>query len=318
MQIRVLTGDDIRRALPMKVAIEGMKQAFAQLSSRQAFAPHPSRMEIGYTGLALMLPGRTKQSAAIEIVSIFPHNLASGLPSSYALVVAFDPAHGRPLALLEGSVLEAIAAGAAAGAATDVLARADSEVVAIFGSDEPARMELEAIRAVRPIREARVYSPNREYAAAFAQEMGAQAFSTPPETVAGADIVCTATFKPRPAFPGRHLKPGVSINTVDSYAIDTQDVDGETLRRALVVVDSRKTVLAEAAQIRVPLGTGNLSESLVYAEIGEILAGTKPGRTSAEQTTYFKSCCVGVQNAVAAGLAVERAAAENLGVVVEL
>ncbi len=119
-------------------------------------------------------------------------------------------------------------------------------------------------------------------------------------------------------FDGRHLKPGVHINAIGSFTAEMQEVDVETIRRALVVVDSRESALAEAGDLVLPIRKGEIPASRIHAELGEILAGRKRGRTSADEITYFKSCGLAVQDAVAAGIALKQALAQGLGTVVEL
>ena len=172
MKMRILSAQDVRRALPMVEAIEGMKQAFAQVSTRQAEVPLRGRVDVApQSGTTLVMPAFLAQSGdlAVKVVSVFPHNKQRGEPTIYAAVLVLDAATGRPLALLEGGTLTAIRTGAGAGAATDLLARPDASVVAILGSGVQARTQLEAVCTVRQIREVRVYSPTHEHAVIFAR-----------------------------------------------------------------------------------------------------------------------------------------------------
>ena len=309
MPIRILTDDDVARALPMDLAIEGMKQAFTRLSAGKAVMPLRGRLDLpGSGGILLTMPAYVEPSLAVKIVSVYSHNPARSLPLIHAAVLALDPATGRTLALLEGATLTAIRTGAASGAATDALARSDAQIVAILGSGKQARTQLEAVAAVRHIREARVYSPTREHREAFARETGARAVASSEEAISGADIICTATTSATPVFDGRRLKPGVHINAVGAFSPEKQEVDADTVARSLVVVDSRESAVAEAG----------IPPDRIHAELGEILAGRKPGRSSPAQTTYFKSCGLAVQDAVAAGIALEQATARNLGTLVNL
>jgi ornithine cyclodeaminase len=241
-------------------------------------------------------------------------------------VLALDSETGQPTALLEGGSITAIRTGAGSGAATDVLARPEARVAAILGSGVQARTQLEAVCTVRPIEEVRVYSPNEEHARRFALDRAGQGpvlqsvrvVSTPAEAVRGADVVCAATTSSTPVFDGRDLSPGAHVNGVGSYMPTMQEVDVETLKRALVVVDSRESALAEAGDLIVPLQAGLIAEAHIYAELGEILAGAKPGRTTPEQITFFKSCGIAVQDAVAARRALANAERLGLGSTVEL
>jgi ornithine cyclodeaminase/alanine dehydrogenase-like protein (mu-crystallin family) len=310
----------------MSAVIESMKAAFSQFSTGQAQAPLRSRISIPQrNGLALFMPAYLAQSddLAVKIVTIFPNNVSCGESIIYATVFVLDTATGRPLALLEGSSLTAIRTGAGSGAATDILARPDAKTALIIGSGVQARTQLEAICAVRPIQTVWVYSPNQNHAAAFAAEMAGQGpipadirpTAEVAEAVRSADIICAATTATTPVFNGRDIKPGTHINAVGSFTPEMQEVDTETILRSLVVVDSRESVLAEAGDLLVPLQNGDIEESHIHAEIGELIVGIKDGRTSPDQITYFKSCGLALQDAAAARLALENAAKMNLGTV---
>jgi ornithine cyclodeaminase len=313
----------------MAAAVEGMKAAFSQFSAGQTTVPLRSRIPLPkHNGVALVMPAHLVESddLAVKVVTVFPDNARLGLPVIYATVLVLDPASGRPLALLEGSTLTAIRTGAGAGAATDLLARPEAAVAAIIGSGAQARTQLEAVCTVRSIRQVWVYSLDHLHAEAFATQMAGQGpipadfhiAANPAEAVREADIICTATTSNRPVFDGRHLKPGTHINAVGSYTPEMQEVDTETIRRSLVVVDSRESALAEAGDLLVPLQAGDIEESHLHAEIGDIIRGTKPGRTTPEQITYFKSVGLAVQDAAAARLALQNALAQNLGMIIHL
>ncbi|MDX1613324.1 MAG: hypothetical protein R3300_03380 [Candidatus Promineifilaceae bacterium] len=323
-QLRILSAADVRRALPMDVAVAGMKEAFAQLSAGATQMPLRSRIDVAeHNGVALFMPAYMGQSAglAIKIVGVYPDNVSEGLPMIHAAVLVLDAATGQPLALLEGSTLTAIRTGAGSGAATDVLARDDAETVAILGSGVQARTQLEAVCTVRSIRSVRVYSPTDGHAENFAAAMAGRgpiptdvaAVSDPATAVRGADIVCTATTSHRPVFAGADLASGAHVNAVGSFTPEMQEVDVETIRRALVVIDSHEAVMEEAGDLLVPLAQGQIETSVIHAELGQILNGDMPGRSSSDQITYFKSCGVAVQDVVAAQLALKRATAANLG-----
>ena len=326
MKIRLLSAQDVRRALPMTQAIEGMKAAYASLSTGQAVMPLRSHVGIpDRAGTTLVmpayLPDKDVPSLAVKVVSVFPQNAQRGEPVIYGLVLALDAATGRPLAIMEGSALTAIRTGAASGAATDVLARQDAAVAAIFGSGVQARTQLEAVCTVRPIQEVRVYSLVQEQALALADELAGQGpipanvrvVDDPETAVRGADVICTATTSSTPVFDGRHLSAGAHVNGVGAYLPTMQEVDTTTVQRSLVVVDSRTAVLAEAGDLIIPLQNGDIEADHLHAELGEIIAGLKPGRSSEQQITYFKSVGLAVQDAVAARIVLHNALAANLG-----
>src|SRR3990170_8338334 len=161
MKLRVLSANDVRAALPMPDAVRAMKDAYRQFSSGQADVPLRSRLEIPEMGgVSLFMPAFLHETGdlAVKAVSVFPRNVERSLPTIHALVIAFDAQTGAPAALLEGATLTALRTGAASGAATDLLARPEAGVVSVFGSGVPARTQLEAVSAVRPVERVWIYS----------------------------------------------------------------------------------------------------------------------------------------------------------------
>ncbi|MCA9928143.1 MAG: hypothetical protein KC419_06685 [Anaerolineales bacterium] len=328
MKLRILSAKDVRKALSMADAIAGMKIAFQQLSTQQAIVPLRTHVNIAaHQGTTLIMSAYLQQSddLAVKIASVFPRNVQRGEPSIYASVVVLDAETGRPLALLEGGTLTAIRTGAASGAATDILARPEASVVAILGSGVQARTQLEAVCTVRDIHEVRVYSPTNEHAVLFARELRGKGpvpqlirIMTDPDTaVRGADIICAATTSKTPVITGKLLQPGVHINGAGSFRPSMQEFDEETVLKSLVVVDSREAVWEEAGELIVALNKGLIQKGHIHAELGEIAAGLKPGRTSDQQITFFKSVGVAVQDAMAGRIALQNAIKQNLGTVVD-
>lgn len=313
----------------MAEAIAGMKGAFGQLSSGQANVPLRTQIAVPeHGGLSIFMPAYLQgtDDLAVKVVSVFPDNAQRSLPTIHGVVLALDPQTGRPVALLEGGALTAIRTGAGSGAATDLLAREDAEVVAIIGSGVQARTQLEAVCTVRDISEVRVYSLNPEHARTFATEMAGQGpipgvievDDTAAAAIRNADIVCTATTSSEPVFPGDLLSAGTHVNAVGSFQTTMQEVDVTTIRRSWVVVDSREAAMAEAGDLVIPMEAGEIDRDHIHAELGEIVNGQRPGRTSEEQITYFKSVGVAVQDAVAASIALRNAEQRNLGTIAEL
>jgi ornithine cyclodeaminase/alanine dehydrogenase-like protein (mu-crystallin family) len=260
----------------------------------------------------------------LKIVTLYGENAARGLPRIQALVVVLDAATGTPLAVMDGASLTAIRTGAASGAATDLLARPDASVAAIFGAGPQARTQLEAVCAVRPIRRAMIFDASAERAEALAGAMATQlgipvrAAATPAEALVGADVVCTATTAVEPVFADRDVAPGTHINAVGSYKPTVREIPGETVRRARVVVDSREAALAEAGDLLIPMAQGLIGKDHIGAELGEIVAGLKRGRESPAEVTLFKSVGVAVQDLAAANRVLAVAERLNLGTEVAL
>jgi alanine dehydrogenase len=322
--IRILSHEDVRQALPLRDAIEVMKAAFAQLSTGQADAPLRVALEAPrHHGVTLFMPAHLPAAGrmAVKIVSVFNDNPSQGLPRIHALVVVVDATTGQPVAVMDGTYLTALRTGAASGAATDLLARPDARTVAVFGAGVQGRTQLEAVCAARPIQEAWVYDVAPAPASAFAVEMEqrlalpVRVAGSPSEAAARADVICTATTATSPVFDDADVRPGTHINAVGAYTPQMQEIPIETVLRAKVVVDHRESSMAEAGDLIIPMRQGRMTEDHIYAELGEIAAGLKPGRSAAEEITLFKSVGVAVQDVAAAGAALE--AAQRLGLGME-
>jgi ornithine cyclodeaminase/alanine dehydrogenase-like protein (mu-crystallin family) len=326
----ILNADEVRKALPMRDAIEAMKRAYAALSDGRAEVPLRTRMSIpSHEGLTLAMPAfvearagdATAEALAIKVVSLFPHNPARGLAYIQAAVLVLEPDSGQALALLEGSSLTAIRTGAAGGAAIDLLARKDSHILGIIGAGTQGRTQLEAACTVRDIERIFIYDPDAHKARAVADEMkgrgpvpdAIRVAESPTEAVREADIVCTATTSRTPVFEDEAIKAGTHISAVGSYTPEMQEVPPATIARARVVVDSRSACLEEAGDLILPMRAGRFDASHIHAELGEIVLGQKTGRASADEITYFKSVGIAVQDAVAAQLAVQHARSMKLG-----
>lgn len=329
MELRILSAEAVKKALPMAAAIAGMKAAYKQLSTGQAVVPLRGHLTVApHKGTTLVMPAYLAESddLAVKVVSVFPENRAAGAPAIYGMVMVLEAETGRPLALMEGGTLTAIRTGAGAGAATDLLARPKAAVVAILGSGVQARTQLEAVCTVRSITDVRVYSPTADHVRRFVAEMAGQGpipqrIQAAPDAataVREADIICAATTATEPVFAFADLKPGVHINGVGSFLPTMQEIDAQTVQQAYVVVDAREAALAEAGDLIIPIKEGLFTADHIQAEIGEIVAGHKAGRTTAEQITFFKSVGNAAQDAVAGRIALHHAEAEQIGTAVTL
>ena len=324
--MRILNRDAVRAALPMDAAIRAMKDAYAALSSGRAVMPLRANLSITpHAGTALVMPAYVGTEAgdalAVKVVTLFDRNRDRGLPFIHAAVLALEPDTGRVAAVIEGAALTALRTGAASGAATDLLARPESRIVAILGSGVQARTQLEAVCTVRSIEEVRVFSPHPENASAFAREVAGvgpvprsvRAVASPVEAVRGADIICAASTSATPVFDDPDVPAGAHINAIGSFQPHVQEIPGATVARALLVVDQRRAALDEAGDLIRPIEEGLITAGHVHAELGEVVLGRRPGRTDPEQVTLFESVGLAVQDAMAARVLLENAARAGIG-----
>lgn len=323
-----LTRADVRSVLTMADAIDAVADAFRLLSAGQTVLPLRTNMPVTHhNGSLLTMPayvGGSIDGLGVKLITLYGDNPRNfDLPAIQGNFVLFDPADGRLLAVMEAGLMTAIRTGASGGVAVRHLARPDAAVVTIFGSGAQAPGQLEAVICERPIERVWVVSRNAENGAHFAAEMG-ERFGIPVQ-IAGdvemavhtADIVITATSSYQPLFNGDWLRPGAHINAIGSHLPTAREVDSRTIQRATVVTDQTSACLAEAGDLIIPLAAGEITQSHIHAEIGEIVAGLKAGRTTADEITFFKSVGLAVQDVAVARLVVEKALAAGVGTILE-
>jgi ornithine cyclodeaminase len=323
----VLTATDVRMALPMPQAIEGMKHAFAALSDGRAEVPLRGRLPVpAHEGLTLLMPAFVRpadreEALAVKVVSLFPGNPSRGLAYIQAAVLVLEPGTGKALALLEGGSLTAIRTGAAGGAGVDLLSRPESRVLALFGAGVQGRTQLEAACTVRGIDTAGIFDNEVASARRLVEELAGSGSiprdiriaASPREAVMQADVICTATTSHTPVFSDADLKAGVHISAIGSYTPEMQEIPADTLKRARLVVDHRSAALEETGDLIQPIRAGIFDPDHIAAELGEVVLGRKAGRSSDTEITCFKSVGIAVQDAVAAGLVVDNARRLGLG-----
>jgi len=318
MSLLVLTESDVRSLLDLDELREAVAGAMADLSAgRASMPPRVAALVESKHALLGVMPAYLPSAGALttKLVTLFPEN--RDRPTHQAAILAFDPENGTPLALMDGTYVTATRTAAGSALATSLLARDDARVLAVLGTGVQARTHARAIPRVRPIEEIRVAGRSREKAEALADELGAQARAVDSYEVAldGADVVAAATHAEEPVVRREWLAPGTHVNSVGLNPAG-REVDDATVAEALLVVESRASALAPP-----PAGSPDLAgldPARVHAELGELVAGTRPGRSNADEITLYKSVGVAVQDAAGAALVLARARERGVGVEVEL
>ena len=328
--MRILTRSDVQRLLPMSEAVVVVRKAFCELS--QGTATIPQRVALWpekHGGVTLVMPGYLAELDAlgVKVVSVHDKNPQRNQPSIYGVLMLVEAATGKPLALMEAAYLTALRTGAATGLATDLLARKDARVAAIFGGGAQARTQLLGVCAVRQLERVWVWTRRPEQARSLIEEMGPLMSGTvemlsansPAQAMAEVDVICTATTSHVPLLHGSDLRPGTHVNAIGAYTPKMRETDSTTLRRASkIVVDSRPAALAEAGDILLAIAEGAISQDSIHAEIGEIAAGVKPGREADDEITFFKSVGKAAQDVAVAQAVHQRAVEQGIGVEVDL
>jgi ornithine cyclodeaminase/alanine dehydrogenase len=310
VQILVLSKKDLEKVLTMKDTINTVQEAFRGLATGESIIPPLILMDAPkHNGSWGIKAGVLNNQDVIGLklsCGYFENPKKYNLPSIMGVVLIADLKNGTPLALMDGLQLTAYRTGAVAGVAARHLARKDSEVAAICGAGTQGRTQLIALNEIFKLREVRVYDIVQELREKYAKEMSmklglnVRPVDNASDALKGADVVSTATPSKEPYIKSEWIKPGTHITTVGSDEGNKQELDSSIYYKAKVVVDKRE----------VALNKKYLKPELIYAELGEIIAGMKPGRTNPDEITVMDSTGLGIQD-VAAGLAAYRLAKEK-------
>jgi thiomorpholine-carboxylate dehydrogenase len=289
----------VRRLLRLDHLLAGMRRALVDLSAGRVVQPLRMVMEIpAHHGLLFVKPALTHDALVAKLITQLPGNAARGLPTMLATLVLMDPATGQTLAVMDATWLTALRTAAVSAIAADALTPPGPKVVALLGSGALARTHAQALRAVRPVAEIRVWSRNPGNVARCAADIGGVPCAGAEQAVRGADIVCTVTNASTPVLKGAWLKAGAFVAAIGAPRPSWRELDDEAMRN-IVVADCRESAEKESGDVM-------LSGAPVYAELGEILAGSRasppPGAT-----VVFKALGQAVEDAVAARLVYDAA-----------
>jgi ornithine cyclodeaminase/alanine dehydrogenase-like protein (mu-crystallin family) len=306
--LRILSRADIEAALDPDALVDELAAAFAALSAGEASMPPRTGVDVPGAGTILLMGAHRHggDAVTVKLVSVFPGHV----PAHQAAIVVIDAATGAPAALMDGDAITAARTAAGSRLATRLLARADADVLAVLGTGVQGEAHLAALTREREWAEIRVWSRREEAAQALAARHGATRTSSAEDAVRGAGVVCVATSATEPVL--RSADPGTHVNSV-GFTSAGRELDPALVADALVVVESRESALAPP-----PAGSTDLEGAGAHAELGELVAGTKPGRTSDEQVTLYKSVGVALEDDAAARLALRGAEERGLGRVVDI
>jgi ornithine cyclodeaminase/alanine dehydrogenase len=308
----------------MTECMAAVEEGFRQLAMGAVLLPQRTAIRMtDLHGLHLGMPayvgGAGGGVLGLKVVTVYPDNPSRyELPTTIGTLLLNDPKTGALLAIMDAGYLTAMRTGAASGVATKHLARPGASTVGIFGAGVMARTQLLAVHEARPLQRALVFDPAGEAAERFAADMR-ERLSIPVEVATGArecaacDIVCAATSSRTPIVEADWIRPGTHVNGVGAHAPDTREFDLETIRRVKFVADHVPACLAEAGEIMIPIHEGGYSEQDIHGSIGEVIRGTKPGRTSDEEITFFKSVGLAVQDVMTAQRVYELAGRAGIG-----
>jgi ornithine cyclodeaminase/alanine dehydrogenase-like protein (mu-crystallin family) len=332
MRVLVLSHRDVLAALQPQPCADAMAAVLAGHARGETFMQLRSVMmppdAPGFMGL---MPGWSRgrgggtAAFALKAVCIMPGNPARGLDAHQGLVTLFDGETGRPTAILDASAITAVRTAAVTAVATGALARPDAATLAVLGAGVQARAHLRALAGVRAFERVWVHAPTTAHAEEVAA--GASAAGLGSVTVAAsardalrdADVVVTVTSAREPVLRHEWLKPGAHLNAVGASSPQNREIDTATVAASALFCDSRESLASEAGEFRLAISEGLITGvEHVRAELGEVLAGTAPGRRDTDELTVFRSLGLAIEDLAAAQVAVATAAEQGIGTEVEL
>ena len=323
----VLSEREIQSLIDVEELIRALERAHIQFSSGKAVMP--VRMVVPVPeikGRITSMPAYLSEDKALgmKVVTYFPENPRQGLPIILATVFLFSTESGKLLAVMDGTYITAIRTACISAVATRALANPETPVLGVLGAGVQARAQIRTLCAVRKIEEIKVYDVLEKSVQSLKEELEPEvgikieAVKSAEEAVRNADLLVTVTTAKEPIIRVDWLKPGIHINAIGSHRPDLREIDGATMRRAKVVVDSREAVMAECGDVLLAIKEGAITEDHIHAEIGEVLAGKKTGRTSAGEITLYKAVGIAIQDVATAKLVYQTAVEKKIGVNVEI
>jgi alanine dehydrogenase len=305
--MRIVAAEAIHRALPFPDLIGALREIFRAGCE----APVRQHHDLGQGILLLMPAWQAKGPVGVKIVTVFPDNAQRSLPSVLGSFLLLDGDSGLPIALLDAPALTLRRTAAASALAADYLARPDSARHLMVGTGALAPHLIAAHRAVRPIREVRIWSRDPAKAAALARRLADEGCPAVPasdlaDAAAEADIVTCATLAREPLIHGGWLRPGTHLDLVGGYTPQMREADDDAVSRSRVFVDTLAGATAEAGDIVQPLRSRVLAADGIAGDLFELTRGTVPGRRGPEEITLFKSVGTALEDLAAARLALSR------------
>ncbi len=320
----LLNRSDVERLLPMEKAIDVVEAAFAELADSTAeMPPRTVIIDADVGGWITYMPAYLKSGGALgsKAVTVYKDNPAKhGLPTTLATILVQDSDTGRVVAAMDGGYLTAIRTGAVSGVATRHMARQDSEVGGVLGAGVQARQQAVAIAVASSIKTILSFSlddmdAQREFAQSISDQTGldVQLASSAEEVCRESDIVCLATTAVQPIVDASWWKPGAHINGIGSHAPGVRELDTVTIQRARVICDQVDACKAEAGDLQLPVEAGEYSWDSIAGDLGNVVNGKTPGRTSDDEVTLFKSVGLAVQDISCAALVYREAQSQGIG-----
>ncbi len=323
-KLLILSDSAVRAVLGYRECADAMRDALIARARGDFYQPLRSvyRTPDG-AGLMVTMPAYQSNVSAgygLKAINVVPGNPARGLDAHQGIVLLSKSETGEPIAVLNASAVTEIRTAAVSAVATNALANADADVLAIFGTGVQARSHLEAISAARQLTEIRVVARSADKARQFAAELAPHAagakvvgHASGEEALAGAGIVVTATNSDVPVLSRAWLSPGTHINAVGACLPTVRELDAATVADAAFFGDSKESVTAEAGDFVLAVADGAIGPDHLRGELGDVLAGKAAGRTGEREITVFESLGLAAEDLAAAAVAYQLAVERGVG-----
>lgn len=322
IEMKVLDYSDVRMILKMNNAIELVEKAFREKGLGRVQMPAKTYLFFDkYNGDLRTMPAYFQHLdiAGVKIVNSHPDNPAKhGLPTVMAVVVLVDPKTGRPLCLMDGTLITGVRTGAAVAVATKYLARKSSKTIGVVGAGSMAPYSIEGLHHVLRIDSIKIFDISRNRAERLAREVelnygiSASAVERCSDAVKDVDVLVTLTPSREPIIKDEWIFEGVHINAMGADAPGKEELDPVILKRAKIVVDDLEQAI-HSGEVNVPISRGILHPNEIYGELGEVVAGIKPGRVSDSEITIFDSTGLAIQDVITAWHVYEEAERKGIG-----
>lgn len=325
--ILILNQTEVRRLLTMPECMDVMAGALRATARGQVILPlRPVMWLPDKLGALGMMPAYSSALGhmGVKVVSVFPGNHGTPYDAHQGTVMLFEAKNGRLLALMDATEITAIRTAAVSGVATKLLANPDAGDLAILGSGTQARTHLQAMAVARKLRRVRVWSRSSDHARMFAERESAvhgitvEVSPSAQAAVEGADLICTTTSSREPVLMGEWIASGTHVNAAGSSVAHARELDTMAMARSQLFVDRRESTLNESGDFLMAKIEGAIDDNHILGEIGELLIGSRTGRTSPAEITLFKSLGIAVEDLASAHYLYEQAMNKGVGMVVEL
>ncbi len=315
MELLFLNQKEVQDLLDPDDLLAALADGFIALSQGEAVAPNRNQVTVPDRGYLMAMPAWQPGAViTVKLITVFPENHKTGLPGHQALICAFDPSTGTPLALMDGTYITPMRTAGSAALSIKHLSRQDAQVLTIIGAGVQGASHLKICSRVRDFAEIRIASYYFEDAQKLAQSHPkAQAVQSFEQAVQNADVICLCTTSSSPVIESAWVSPGAHITSV-GYTPPGSELPRELIARARLVVETRRSFEPPPAGCSELVGL----DPATGAELGEILLGRKPGRQSEDEITLYKSMGHAIEDLAAANLVYLRARQQGAGCVVQI